>query len=86
MWSRVQTAWRALLVAYPLAMQFSLTYAGEHYVVDGLAGALCAYLIHWGATRVERRYAARRRRVSAVETIAGGSCRVPRETPAGGTT
>jgi hypothetical protein len=60
MWSRLRAAWRPLLVLYPLVMQFSLTYAGEHYVVDGIAGAFCACLIHWVATRVEDRHRSRR--------------------------
>jgi hypothetical protein len=42
-------------------MMFSLAYAGEHYVSDGIAGALCAFLIHRAAARVERWYRARRR-------------------------
>jgi hypothetical protein len=54
MWKRLNKWWRPLLVAYPLVMQFSLTYAGEHYVADGIAGALCAWLIHWLANRIER--------------------------------
>jgi hypothetical protein len=54
MWPRVARFWRPGLVAYPLLMQFSLTYAGEHYVADGLAGALCAVLIHRIATWCER--------------------------------
>jgi hypothetical protein len=56
MWSRLRAAWRPLLVIYPLLMQFSLTYTGEHYVVDGIAGALCAYLVHRAATLAERKY------------------------------
>lgn len=36
-------------------MQFSLTYTGEHYVADGIAGALCAVAIEQLARRVERR-------------------------------
>lgn len=59
LWSRLRVGWRPLLVAYPLLMQFSLTYSGEHYVVDGIAGALCAWLVHWAATRVESRRRAR---------------------------
>lgn len=54
MWRRLSKWWRPFLVAYPLMMQFSLTYSGEHYVADGIAGALCAWLIHWLATRIER--------------------------------
>ena len=52
--------WRPLLVLYPLVMQVSLTYTGEHYVVDGIAGGLCAYLVHLAASRAERQWAARR--------------------------
>ena len=55
MWPRLSRAWRPLLVIYPLLMQFSLTYAGEHYIADGIAGALCAILIHRGARTAERR-------------------------------
>jgi hypothetical protein len=58
MWKRLSTWWRPLLVAYPLIMQFSLTYGGDHYVTDGIAGALCAWLIHSLANRVERRRSA----------------------------
>jgi hypothetical protein len=62
LWSRVRAGWRPLLVLYPLVMQFSLTYAGEHYVVDGIAGGLCAYVVHRVAGRVERRHAVGRLR------------------------
>lgn len=55
MWSRLRKWWRPLLVAYPLVMMWSLCYAGEHYVADGIAGALAAWLIHYLATRIERR-------------------------------
>jgi hypothetical protein len=54
MWSRLSRGWRYFLVAYPVVMMFSLAYAGEHYVVDGIAGALCAWLIHALANRIER--------------------------------
>jgi hypothetical protein len=60
MWSRLSKGWRPLLIGYPLVMQFSLTYAGEHYVADGIAGAICAFFIHWLATRVERWWRSRR--------------------------
>jgi PAP2 superfamily protein len=55
MWQRLGRLWRPVLVGYPLLMQFSLTYSGEHYVADGIAGALCAVFIHRLATSVERR-------------------------------
>jgi hypothetical protein len=54
MWTRLRKAWRVLLIGYPLVMVFSLAYAGEHYVADGIAGALCAWLVHWLAGRIER--------------------------------
>jgi membrane-associated phospholipid phosphatase len=60
MWPRLARAWRPALILYPLLMQFSLTYAGEHYVADGIAGALCAALVHRLATSVERRIALER--------------------------
>lgn len=55
MWGRLNKWWRPLLFAYPFVMQFSLTYGGDHYVADGIAGSLCAWLVHWLANRVERR-------------------------------
>ena len=54
MWRRVNKWWKPLLVAYPFAMMFSLAYGAEHYVADGIAGALCAWLVHWLADRGER--------------------------------
>jgi hypothetical protein len=44
-WSRVRRPYRPLLALYPLAMCFSLAYAGEHYVLDELAGAAYALVI-----------------------------------------
>ena len=38
LWRRVHRKWRPLLVAYPLAMAFTLVYTAEHYVVDILLG------------------------------------------------
>jgi hypothetical protein len=54
MWRRLNKWWRPLLIIYPLVMQFSLSYAGEHYVADGIAGALCAWFINWLAGWIER--------------------------------
>ena len=36
---------RWLLLAYPLAMSLALVYAGEHYVIDVIAGALLAAVV-----------------------------------------
>jgi hypothetical protein len=44
-WSRVRRPYRPLLALYPLAMCFSLAYAGEHYVLDELAGVAYALVI-----------------------------------------
>lgn len=57
--SRITSAWRYLLVLYPLAMAFTLVYCGEHYVLDLLAGVVYALAVHTGMLRWERRRAAR---------------------------
>lgn len=36
---KLRSAWRWLLLLYPVAMSATLVYSGEHYVVDCLAGA-----------------------------------------------
>jgi membrane-associated phospholipid phosphatase len=43
---RLRTAWRWLLWLYPLAMAFALVYAGEHYVVDVLAGFVYCLVVY----------------------------------------
>ena len=55
MWRRVRVWWRAVLVAYVLAMAVSLVYAAEHYAADILAGWLLAALVMWGFARLESR-------------------------------
>ena len=52
---RLRSAWRWLLVLYPCAMGFTLVYAGEHYVVDLVAGAAYAVGTHYVCTWWERR-------------------------------
>ena len=37
--------WRWLLAAYPLAMGFTLVYAGEHYVIDVVLGWAYAVVV-----------------------------------------
>lgn len=44
LWRRVRRGWRPLLVAYPLAMAFTLVVSGEHYSVDALFGWLAVAL------------------------------------------
>lgn len=38
LWHRVRVGWRPVLVAYVLAMAFTLVYTAEHYVIDVLLG------------------------------------------------
>lgn len=63
-WPRVpqQHRWwlRPFLVAYPIVMLAVLVYSGEHYVIDGIIGALYVFGVLW-ALRVYDRWRARRR-------------------------
>lgn len=56
----VRARWWPVLVAYPLAMTFTLVYSGEHYVVDVLVGAGYALVTVLGLGVAERWWAARR--------------------------
>jgi hypothetical protein len=67
-WSRVRRPWRFLLPAYPLMMCFSLAYAGEHYVLDEVAGAAYALVVLTVARRVSSRRSSPRASASGVET------------------
>lgn len=42
LWPAVRSRWRVVLVLYPVVMGVALVYAGEHYVVDVVAGWLTA--------------------------------------------
>jgi membrane-associated phospholipid phosphatase len=42
---------RALLAEYPVAMGMALVYAGEHFIVDVLAGWTYAIIVYFGVTR-----------------------------------
>jgi membrane-associated phospholipid phosphatase len=60
LWRLVPRWWRPLLALYPIAMSLALVYAGEHYVVDCIAGwvyAVAAFLgVNWAfAWRARRR-------------------------------
>ena len=48
--SRLRSPRRWLLLLYPVAMGLALTYFGEHYVLDAIAGAAAAGLVMvaWG--------------------------------------
>ena len=54
-WPLVRTRTRVLLVLYVLAMTFTLTYGGEHYVVDAFLGWLYAAAAVHGVAWLFRR-------------------------------
>jgi hypothetical protein len=54
-WPMVRPVARALLVLYILAMTFTLTYGGEHYIVDAFLGWAYAAVAVYGVARVFRR-------------------------------
>jgi hypothetical protein len=54
--SRLRSAWRWLLLVYPLMMGFALVYYAEHYVLDILAGWLLAGVVMIGCGWWERRH------------------------------
>lgn len=53
-WGSARWWLRALLVCYPLLMAFTLLYAGEHYVIDELAGVALAVVVTVGWRRFDR--------------------------------
>ncbi len=53
-WPLVGSRLRGLLVGYVAAMAFTLTYGGEHFVVDAVAGGLYAAVAVAGVRRVLR--------------------------------
>ena len=55
-WSLVGARTRVLLCLYILAMTFTLTYGGEHYVVDAFVGWAYAAVAVYGVAWVFRRY------------------------------
>jgi membrane-associated phospholipid phosphatase len=59
MWTRVKRRYRPLLVLYPIAMGFTLVWAGEHYVTDVLTGWLAAAFVTVVAGALTRRRARR---------------------------
>ncbi|HET8672672.1 MAG TPA: phosphatase PAP2 family protein [Thermoleophilaceae bacterium] len=62
-WRRARWWLRALLVAYPLAMAFTLVYGGEHYVFDVVLGWAYAVGVFAAVNAFERVMAKRRARV-----------------------
>jgi hypothetical protein len=68
-WGRANRWFRALLVAYVLAMAFSLVYTGEHFVIDEFVGWTYAIVVFVVGSRVlDRRDARRALRESAEST------------------
>jgi membrane-associated phospholipid phosphatase len=70
---RVRRRWWPLLLAYPLAMTFTLVYSGEHYMIDVFMGWLYVGLVCVAATLFERRwgpYSRARAERPAVESAA----------------
>jgi hypothetical protein len=61
-WSRANAWFRALLVAYVLAMAFALVYTGEHFVIDEFVGWTYAVVVFVVGSRVLDRREARRAR------------------------
>ena len=60
--ARVRRRWWPLLLSYPLAMTFTLVYAGEHYVIDVLVGWAYVGMTFLVVGLAERWWAARKAR------------------------
>jgi membrane-associated phospholipid phosphatase len=56
----VSRRWWPLLLAYPLAMTFTLVYTGEHYVIDVLVGWAYVAMVFVVVGLAERWWQARR--------------------------
>jgi membrane-associated phospholipid phosphatase len=61
-WARANWWQRVLLVAYPLAMAFTLVYGGEHYVADVLLGWIYAVVTYVAVGAIDGAVARRRAR------------------------
>jgi membrane-associated phospholipid phosphatase len=72
-WGRARPWLRALLVAYPLAMAFTLVYGGEHYVFDVVLGWVYAVAVFAAVNAFER--ARSRSRAPAETALALGESR-----------
>jgi hypothetical protein len=60
-WSRANRWFRVLLVAYVLAMAFTLVYAGEHFVIDEFVGWTYAIVVFVVGSKFLNRWEVRRR-------------------------
>ncbi|MGW4467130.1 phosphatase PAP2 family protein [Micromonospora sp. NPDC004704] len=68
----VKRRWWPLLLAYPLAMTFTLVYTGEHYVIDVLVGWAYVVGVFLLVGAGERWWAARRARLAGPGPDPGG--------------
>ncbi|MFI6845555.1 phosphatase PAP2 family protein [Kitasatospora sp. NBC_00085] len=75
-WPTASRGLRVLLVAYPLAMAFTLVYGAEHFIVDIFAGWAYAAAVVFGA-----RWLRARRRARQKELLRGGPTAVPEAAP-----
>jgi membrane-associated phospholipid phosphatase len=64
--AHVSRRWVPVLLLYPVAMAFSLVYAGEHYVVDVLVGWAYVLVAMVVVSYAERWWAGRRDRLDLV--------------------
>ena len=62
----VRKRWWPLLLAYPLAMTFTLVYSGEHYMTDVLVGWFYVAVTMVGVSAAEKGWAAWKRRQASV--------------------
>jgi hypothetical protein len=62
---RLRSAWRWLLLVYPVSMCLALTYFAEHYVIDEIAGAALAVAVMVAVSWWERARARRRATATA---------------------
>ena len=65
--------WWPLLLAYPLAMTFTLVYSAEHYVIDVLVGWAYVGVTFLVVGLAERWWAGRRARRTAAEVTGSGT-------------
>jgi membrane-associated phospholipid phosphatase len=70
LWRRVKRCWRPLLVAYVLAMAFTLVYSAEHFVVDVLLGWALAAIVLLVIGGLESAWSRRRASRLAVADLA----------------
>jgi hypothetical protein len=64
-WSRANRWFRTLLVAYVLAMAFTLVYTGEHFVIDEFVGWTYAAVVFVVGSRLLDRWDIRRQRLAS---------------------